>query len=80
MKTTVEISDALMARAKRYSRRSGKSLRALVEEGLRRVLDEETSAPAYRLPDLSVGDPRGPDPLESLSWSELRDEIYGGPR
>jgi hypothetical protein len=32
----------------------------------------------YRLPDRSVGDARGPNPLEALSWQELRDEIYGG--
>jgi hypothetical protein len=37
-------------------------LRAVIEEGLRRVLD--TSA----------------NPLDALSWQDLRDEIYGGRR
>jgi hypothetical protein len=26
-----------------------------------------------------VGDPNQPDPLESWSWQDLRDEIYGEP-
>ena len=30
----------------------------------------------YRLPDVSVGDPDGPNPLEGLTWEELRDLIY----
>lgn len=78
MKTTVDISDALLDRAKRHARRTGQPLRALVEEGLRRVLQAERVAPAYELPDLSVGEPGGPDPLESRSWQDLRDELYAG--
>lgn len=75
MKTTLEIRDELMARAKRYARRTGQPLRAVVEEGLQRVLVEEPRA-RYSMPDCSVGTPGGPDPLEALSWAELRDEIY----
>jgi len=81
MKTTVEISDALLTRAKRHARRVGKPLRALVEEGLRRVLSDETPRTDYVLPDLSVGEPHpggARNPLEHLSWPELREEIYGG--
>ena len=78
MKTTVEISDALLARAKRHARRVGRPLRALIEDGLRHVLDAEPARKEYHLPDLSVGDARGDNPLEALSWQDLRDEIYGG--
>jgi hypothetical protein len=77
MKTTVDIPDALFARAKKHARRAGRPLRALIEEGLRRVLDSEAKDGTYRLQDCSVGAPRGKDPLETLSWPELRDEIYG---
>jgi hypothetical protein len=77
MKTTLEIQDSLLERAKRLSRREGRPLRALVEEGLRLVLARGSRTPAYELPDLSVGNPAEPDPLESLSWQDLRDEIYG---
>lgn len=80
MKTTVEISDALLARAKRYARSVGKPLRAVIEEGLRRVLQEEEQAAGYRLPDRSTGTAGGHNPLEGLSWQDLRGEIYGDPR
>jgi hypothetical protein len=79
VKTTVEIQDALLERAKRHARRSGRPLRAVIEEGLRRVLSERPAAAAYALPDASVGDPAAADPLEALSWQDLRGEIYGEP-
>lgn len=78
VKTTVEISDALLARAKRHARGLGVPLRALIEDGLRRVLESRPARDPYRLPDCSVGDPRGPNPLEGMSWQDIRDEIYGG--
>ena len=78
MKTTIDVDDTLLARAKRHARTVGKPLRALVEEGLRRVLtDSDAGIPTYRLPDRSVGKRGRPDPLESLSWQDLRGEIYG---
>ena len=76
MKTTLDIQDELFARAKRLSKRTGRPLRALVGEGLRHVLSRE-GAGSYKLPDRSVGDPKDANPLEAMSWSELRDEIYG---
>jgi len=78
MKTTLEISDVLLERAKAQARKSGKTLRALVEEGLRLVLDARPATFRYQVPDRSVGKRGGPNPLESLSWQELRDEMYGG--
>ena len=78
MKTTLDIHDELLARAKRHARESGRPLRAVVEEGLRRVL-----APAprrgYTLADLRTGHPDASDPLERRSWPELRKLIYGDP-
>ena len=80
MKTTIDIADALLVRAKRHAQRAGVPLRAVVEEGIRRVLAAEDAPTTYRLPDLSVGNARDENPLESLSWPDLRDEIYGGRR
>jgi hypothetical protein len=78
MKTTIDIPDALFTRARAHARRSGRTLRALVEEGLRRVVDDEVAPSGFALGDHSVGDKGDPNPLESLSWQDLRDEIYGG--
>ena len=52
---------------------------AIVEEGLRRVLTDTQPARAYAVPDASVGDPDAVDPLEAMSWQDLRTEIYGEP-
>ncbi|HKY34554.1 MAG TPA: hypothetical protein VJN18_01335 [Polyangiaceae bacterium] len=80
MKTTLDIQDVLLLRAKRLSKRTGKPLRALVEEGLQHVLSNPSgAAKKYVLRDCRVGDPAGPNPLESWSWQDLRDEIYGEP-
>ena len=80
MKTTLDIQDELMARAKRHAKRTGRPLRAIVEEGLRLVLAQRDEKMHYTLPDCSVGNAGGTDPLESLSWQDLREEIYGEPR
>jgi hypothetical protein len=78
VKSTFDINDALLARAKRAARKAGKPLRALVEEGLRRVLDDTPAPSRYELPDRAVGQVGASNPLEQFSWQDLRDEIYGG--
>jgi hypothetical protein len=77
MRTTVNIADALLARAKRHAQKTHRTVRSLIEEGLRRVLEEAATNVRYQLPDRSVGHTQAPDPLAGRSWSELRDEIYG---
>lgn len=79
MKTTIDIHDELFIRAKRRARRTGRPLRALVEDGLRAVLSEPASAESYRLPDLSIGDPTDDDPLEAYSWQDLSELIHEHP-
>ena len=77
MKTTFEIDDELLARAKQHARKRGCSLGSVVEEGLRQILSQPDSRNTYRLPDLSAGNPDATDPLEGYSWRELRGMIYG---
>lgn len=79
MKTTLDIHDELLVRAKRRAKVQGRSLRSLVEDGLRLVLSPRGHRRAYTMPDLREGDPQGPDPLERYSWPELRELIYGDP-
>lgn len=40
MKTTIEVSDAIFFSAKQLAQQSQTTLRALIEEGLRRVLSD----------------------------------------
>ena len=77
MKTTLEIQDELLRRAKLHARKKGRTLRSVVEEGLRAALADEPIKNTYRLPDMRVGDPNAEFPLEKYSWEELRDIIYG---
>ncbi len=77
MKTTLDLHNDLLERAKRHAKATGRPLRAVVEDGLRRVLSEP-DPPPYVLPDLRTGDPDVADPLERYSWPELRELIYGG--
>ncbi|MDE0188549.1 MAG: DUF2191 domain-containing protein [bacterium] len=77
MKTTLDIQDELLARAKEHARRTGRPLGAVVEEGLRQVLSDTGPLRPYRLPDQSVGESGGRDPLEAYSWQDLRGVIYG---
>ena len=76
VKTTLDIHDELLTRAKRHAKETGRPLRAVVEDGLRRVLVTASPRP-YKLPDLRVGDADAPDPLATYSWPELRELIYG---
>jgi hypothetical protein len=77
VKTTLDIDDNLFRRAKSEAMRRGVTLRALVEEGLGMALGVGPDT-TYELPDLSVGESDGDNPLERLTWAELRAEIYEG--
>ena len=77
MKTTVDIGDELLARAKRHAADTGRPLRAVIEEGLRLAL-QAPLAGEYQLEDMSVGNSDAEDPLERYSWPQLRELIYGG--
>ncbi len=65
MKTTIEISNALLDEAKARAQADGTTLRALVERGLRSVLDAEPEhRPRFRIEPF--GDPDGPDETEDI--------------
>lgn len=78
MKTTVEIPDAVLADAKSFASKEGTTLKALVEEGLRRVLDDRKRRKKFRLRDASFkGDGLCPE-VADWSWEKIRDLIYEG--
>ncbi len=78
MKTTVEISDPLMREARAAAVREGRTLRSLLEEGLRGVLAGHRKRGQFRLRDGSFRG-KGLQPGVDLSnWEKMRSLIYEG--
>ena len=77
MKTTVEIADPLFAEAKAEAQRRGVTVRALIEDGLRRVIAEPTTT-RYTLPDLSYGTGGPTEAWLGTTWEEKLEVIYEG--
>jgi len=76
MKTTVEISDPLMREARKAAEREGRTLRSLLEEGLREVLAGRERKRKFRLRDGSFKG-KGVQPGVDLSdWEAIRSLIY----
>lgn len=75
MKTTIDLSDALFLSAKAYAQKRKVTLRALVEEGLRKVLRDATlvDAPGFKLKDLSVRGSTLPT-MGPREWLQLEDD------
>jgi putative antitoxin of VapBC-like toxin-antitoxin system len=76
MKTTIELSDAALDEARRVAAREGTSLRALIEEGLRRVLAERRRRPGFRLRRVTFGGEGLAPEFSGESWPAIRDSIY----
>ena len=78
MKTTIEISKAVLAAAKAVAAREGSTVRSLVEEGLRKVLAERKARPEFRLRRVTF-DGRGLRPeIDEGGWAAIRELTYGG--
>ncbi len=74
MKTTIEITDSLLTEAKKLAAARATTLRAIVEEGLRKVIEEKPKKP-FKLRDCSVGDPKR---IQKLNWPEIWEDLYKG--
>lgn len=76
IKTTIEISDAVLAAAKRYAGERGMTLRALVEEGLRAVLHSSSPNATFTLRDESVpGEGLRPE-VRNAGWARVAEMTY----
>ena len=78
MKTTVEIADPLFEEAKRLAAREGTTVRALIEQGLRKVLAERRQASPFKLKKASFRGNGLQAGAQGLTWGSLRELTYEG--
>ncbi|MFW6126716.1 MAG: type II toxin-antitoxin system VapB family antitoxin [Thermodesulfobacteriota bacterium] len=77
MKTTIDIANNLLEEARKLAAREGKTVKALVEEGLRKVLADRERGPGFRLRKATFkGEGLQPD-AAGASWERLREMAYG---
>ena len=83
MKTTIDIADDLISRARQIQKREDITLRALVEEGLRLALEKHApAAKKYKFRPIVVGKPYQPGmPVKDVpqlirdSYAEREDSV-----
>jgi hypothetical protein len=79
MKTTIDVADALLREAREIAARDHTTLKELVHEGLRRVIDERR--PRRRAFTLRSVEPGGGGLMPEFAdgdWQRIRDAIYEG--
>jgi hypothetical protein len=74
MKTTIEIAEPLLVRAKALAREKRITLRSLIEQSLAAALDEPQSVAQIR-PVTFKGKGLSRE-FEGASWDQIRDAIY----
>lgn len=78
MKTTVNISDTLLEEVRKVASQERTTVTALIEEGLRKTLNDRKRKGRFRLRKASFkGKGLHPD-LADASWERLRGLVYEG--
>lgn len=76
MKTTVEISDAVLEAVRELARRENTTVKALIERGLRRELAEAEQKSAFKLRPVSFGGKGLRKDNPEARWDRLRELSY----
>jgi len=78
MKTTLDISDPLLREARKIATRDRTTLRALVEQGLRKIIAERKAGRPFKLRIVTFkGEGLVPE-LRDADWEKIRDLAYEG--
>lgn len=77
MTFTLDIDPKLWAKAETTATSGGTTMRELVEEGLRRVLDERAHAENHSMEDFATGGHGLDGSFQHGGWATIRDSIYG---
>lgn len=79
MKTTIDISDALLEEARKLAAREGTTVKALVEQGLRRVVSERRrGGGAFRLRKATFKGNGLQPGADGADWERIRTLAYEG--
>jgi hypothetical protein len=78
MKATVDIADSVLKEAKLIAAREGVTLRSLVEEGLRRVIDDRAKEKTgFKLRDGRFGSGGGVPGVDPDDWMSIKHIVRG---
>ena len=78
MKTTVQIPDSLFEEARKLAHREQTTLKALVEEGLRRIISEHKRRGHFRVRKATFKGNGLQPHLAGTSWEHIRELSYEG--
>jgi len=78
MKTTVEIPDSLFEEARKVAHRDRTTLKALIEEGLRKIITDRKRRKGFRLRKVTFKGDGLPSHLAGASWDQIRELSYEG--
>jgi len=78
MKTTIQIPDSLLKEARKLANEEHRTLKSLMEEGLRRIVSERKRRGSFRLRKATFKG-KGLQPhLTGATWDQIRDLGYEG--
>jgi hypothetical protein len=78
MKTTINIADSLLEEAKELTKQEKSTLRALIEEGLFRVISERKGRKKFSLRKASFQGNGLQSEFEGEGWQKIRSAAYEG--
>jgi Bacterial antitoxin of type II TA system, VapB len=78
MKTTLDISDPLLREARKIATRDRTTLRALVEQGLRKIIAERKVGRPFKLRIVTFNGEGLVRELRDADWEKIRDLAYEG--
>jgi len=78
MKTTIEISDSILTRAKQLAREQNVTLRSLAEEGLRKVIEERSARGSCRVSPVTFRGNGLSQEFQGATWEQIQDAAYEG--
>ncbi|MGD9132481.1 MAG: type II toxin-antitoxin system VapB family antitoxin [Desulfobacterales bacterium] len=78
MKTTVHIPDSLLEEARNIANQERTTIKALIEEGLRRTIEERKKRRAFQLRKATFKGKGLQPEARGTSWEKIREMSYEG--